>query len=175
MNIEELIKNSVRIIPDFPNPGIMFKDITPIFLNQDLCNKITESFIQLLPEKPDAVLGIESRGFLFGFLMANRLNIPFILARKAGKLPGEKHKEEYDLEYGTSAIEIQKNIINPNSKILIHDDLLATGGTAAAAAKLVESAEGKVMAFTFLIELKDLKGSERLTKFTKNIICLAKY
>lgn len=175
MNIEVLIKNTIRVIPDFPKPGIMFKDITPIFLNQDLCNKITDTFIDLLPSKPDAVLGIESRGFLFGLLIANRLNIPFILARKEGKLPGEKHKEFYDLEYGTSAIEIQKNIINRNSKILIHDDLLATGGTAAAAAKLVDSAGGKVMAFTFLIELKDLKGSERLSKFTKNIICLAKY
>ncbi|MCX8080877.1 MAG: adenine phosphoribosyltransferase [Bacteroidia bacterium] len=175
MNIQDRIKNAIRVIPNFPKEGIFFKDITPIFLDQTLCNEITDCFIRQLPEKPDAVLGIESRGFLFGFLMANRMNIPFILARKAGKLPGEKHKEEYDLEYGTSAIEIQKGILQNKSRVIIHDDLLATGGTAAAAASLVEKAGGKVAGFTFLVELADLKGSARLIKFTNNIICLAKY
>lgn len=173
--IEESIKKNVRIVPDFPKKGILFKDITPIFLNQELCNQITNAFIARLPSRPDAVLGIESRGFLFGFLMANHLNVPFILIRKAGKLPGSNHKENFELEYGTSALELQQDILKPWARVVVHDDILATGGTAAATARLVKKAHADILAFTFLIELYSLCGVEKLHTFTNHIICLAKY
>ncbi|MCX7728674.1 MAG: adenine phosphoribosyltransferase [Bacteroidia bacterium] len=175
MVISEKIKNTIREIPDFPTPGVNFKDITPIFENPQLCEEIIQSFIEQISEKPDAVLGIESRGFLFGFLLANRLQVPFILARKAGKLPYKTVKAEYQLEYGSSAIEINQDSIKPEQKILIHDDLLATGGTAMAAAQLILHHRAKVSDFTFLIELSSLKGKEKLQAITKNIICLTTY
>lgn len=175
MTIDEKIKNTVREVLDFPTPGINFKDITPIFENPSLCEEIVHAFISSLPEKPDAVLGIESRGFLFGFLLAYELKVPFILARKAGKLPYKTIKAEYALEYGFSAIEINENSIHPKEKILIHDDLLATGGTASAAAQLVKLHNADILAFTFLIELSFLSGKEKLKQYTNSIICLASY
>ena len=103
MTLEEKIKKVIRHVPDFPKPGIAFKDITPVFENQQLCNEITEGFIAGFGEiKPDAIIGIESRGFLFGILIANKLNVPFVLVRKAGKLPSKEVSFEYDLEYGSS-------------------------------------------------------------------------
>src|ERR1700712_4872212 len=104
MTLARSIKKEVRDIPDFPKPGIIFKDITPLFYNQELCTEIVNGFIQQLVEIPDAIIGIESRGFLFGFLVANKLNVPFVLVRKVGKLPYKTVKEEYALEYGTSVI-----------------------------------------------------------------------
>lgn len=175
MNISEKIKNTIREVPDFPSPGINFKDITPIFENPSLCQEIVRAFISSMHQKPDAVIGIESRGFLFGFALAYELKVPFILARKAGKLPYKTVKAEYKLEYGTSAIEINENSIKPGEKILIHDDLLATGGTASAAAELVKHHQAEVMAFTFLIELSFLKGKEKLLQYSNNIICLTTY
>ena len=106
MNIETSIKQALRDIPDFPKPGILFKDITPVFYDQKLCTRIVDEFIARFDTKPDAIVGIESRGFLFGFLVANKLDIPFVLVRKAGKLPYKTVSIEYDLEYGTSKIEI---------------------------------------------------------------------
>ena len=173
--IHQKIKNAVREVPDFPTPGINFKDITPIFQNPTLCQEIIQEFTKQIPQKPDAIIGIESRGFLFGFLLAYQLQVPFILARKAGKLPYKTVKAEYALEYGNAAIEIQENSIQPAQNILIHDDLLATGGTASAAAQLVMQHKAKVMAFTFLIELSSLKGKEKLLKYTHQIICLTNY
>jgi adenine phosphoribosyltransferase len=106
-NIAEILDKTIRNIPDFPIPGIQFKDITPIFQNPNLCNQITESFAELIkPLNADVIVGIESRGFLFGFMLANRLDLPFVLVRKAGKLPHHTIKHEYDLEYGSAAIEI---------------------------------------------------------------------
>lgn len=173
--IHQKIKNAVREVPDFPTPGINFKDITPIFQNPTLCQEIIQEFTKQIPQKPDAIIGIESRGLLFGFLLAYQLQVPFILARKAGKLPYKTVKAEYTLEYGNAAIEIQENSIQPAQNILVHDDLLATGGTASAAAQLVMQHQAKVMAFTFLIELSSLKGREKLLKFTPHIICLTNY
>ncbi|HPQ08865.1 MAG TPA: adenine phosphoribosyltransferase [Bacteroidia bacterium] len=175
MSISDEIKKVIREVPDFPTPGVNFKDITPIFENPDLCKKIVQAFISQLPEKPDAVIGIESRGFLFGFVLAYELQVPFILARKAGKLPYKTVKAEYNLEYGSAAIEINENSISKGQKILIHDDLLATGGTASAAAHLVKLHDADVLAFTFLIELSFLKGKEKLKNYTNNIICLTQY
>src|SRR3954470_21279093 len=138
MNLEQDIKDKVRNIPDFPKPGIVFKDITPLFYDQKLCSNIVDGFIERLGEKPDAIVGIESRGFLFGFLVANKLDVPFVLVRKAGKLPYKTVSCEYALEYGTSKVEMHIDSLKKGWNVVIHDDLLATGGTAEAAANLVK-------------------------------------
>ncbi|HEY1039891.1 MAG TPA: adenine phosphoribosyltransferase, partial [Bacteroidia bacterium] len=136
MNLPEEIKKAIRDVPDFPKPGILFKDITPIFYDQALCNKIVEESAKNLSSlKPDAIVGVESRGFLFGLLIANKMNIPFVLVRKAGKLPYKTISQEYALEYGTAKIEMHTDSIQKNWNVVIHDDLLATGGTAAATAQ----------------------------------------
>lgn len=175
MSLEQNIKNTVRDIPDFPKPGILFKDITPIFYNQQLCSNIVDGFIERLGTKPDAVVGIESRGFLFGFLVANKLNVPFVLVRKAGKLPYKTTSVEYDLEYGTGKIEMHEDALNKNWNVIIHDDLLATGGTAEAAARLVKKSGAQVTGFNFVIGLDFLQGKNKLINHTNNITCLAHY
>lgn len=175
MSLVEQIKFAIRDVPDFPKPGIMFKDITPVFEDQNLCNEIVDGFIKLLPANTDAIVGIESRGFLFGILMANKLNLPFILIRKAGKLPYKTISQEYSLEYGTAKIEMHVDSLKKNWNVVIHDDLLATGGTAEAAAHLVKQQNANLSAFTFLVELEFLKGKEKLISHTNNIICLAHY
>ena len=175
MQIEDNIKRAVRDIPDFPKPGIMFKDITPVFYDQHLCSVIVESFIEKLGQKPDAIVGIESRGFLFGILLANKLNVPFVLVRKKGKLPYKTNEVEYELEYGTSVIEMHEDALQKNWNVLIHDDLLATGGTAEATARLVKKAGARVAGFSFIIGLDYLKGKEKLINHTNNITCLAHY
>ena len=170
------IKATIRDVADFPKPGILFKDITPIFHNQELCNDIITAFANNIDErKVDAIIGVESRGFLFGFALANKLNIPFILVRKAGKLPFRTISYEYNLEYGSAKVEMQVNEIKPGWNVIIHDDLLATGGTAIAAAKLVEMQGGKVAGFAFLVELEFLKGRERLSNYSPNINSLVNY
>ncbi len=175
MELQSNIKISIRDVPDFPKAGIIFKDITPLLENPTLCSEIVEGFIKSMPVKPDAVAGIESRGFLFGFLLANKLNIPFILIRKAGKLPYKTVSEEYNLEYGTAKIEIHADAFKPGAKVLIHDDLLATGGTAAAAANLIKKLGAEVFGFCFVVELKFLNGKDKLIKHSNNITCLAQY
>jgi adenine phosphoribosyltransferase len=174
--ITEKIKAAVRDIPDFPKEGILFKDITPILKDYQLCHEIVDEFcIKLHKEKIDVVVGIESRGFLFGMLIAQKLKVPFVPIRKQGKLPGDVVAEKYDLEYGTATIEIHKDAFAPGKNILIHDDLLATGGTTAAAGKLVEKLKGNIVFFSFLIELKFLNGRERILPFSENILTLAEY
>ena len=175
MTLEQAIKETIRDVPDFPKPGILFKDITPIFYNQDLCNRITDGFIAKMQVKPDAIIGIESRGFLFGFLIANKLNVPFVLIRKSGKLPYETVSYEYDLEYGTSKIEIHKDALQKDWNVMIHDDLLATGGTAEAAAQLVKKLGAKVAGFNFVVGLEFLNGKDKLNKHSNNITCLVQY
>ncbi len=175
-NIAEIIDKTIRNVSDFPIPGIQFKDITPIFQNPNLCNQITESFAELIkPLNPEVIVGIESRGFLFGFMLANRLDLPFVLVRKAGKLPYKTIKQEYELEYGTSAMEIHEDAIPQGARVIIHDDLLATGGTAYACAKLIEKMNAQVTAFTFLVELDELFGRERLFDHTEHIFSLKHY
>ncbi len=175
LNLEQEIRNTIRDVPDFPKPGIIFKDITPVFYDQQLCSHIVDGFIANITEKPDAMLGIESRGFIFGFAIANKLNIPFVMVRKIGKLPSKTHKAEYDLEYGSSIIEVQQDAIQPNWKVLIHDDLLATGGTAEAAARLVKKSGAVVAGFNFVIALDFLNGKEKLIQHSNNITCLVHY
>jgi len=174
--INNEINKVLRTIPDFPNEGINFKDITPVLLDYNLSHKIVDSFVDKLKNlKIDAIVGIESRGFLFGFLLANRLRVPFVPIRKVGKLPGETLKYKYDLEYGSAEIEIHKNDVNKDWNVIIHDDLLATGGTAVAASKLISELNANVAAYTFVIELSYLKGSEKLKKYSNNIISLTTY
>jgi adenine phosphoribosyltransferase len=175
MDLTGSIKRVIRNIPDFPKPGISFKDITPLFYDQGLCNDIVNGFIERLEEKPDAIVGIESRGFLFGFLVANKLNIPFVLVRKAGKLPYKTLSIEYNLEYGTSKIEMHDDALKKDWKVIVHDDLLATGGTADAAARLVKKAGAKVAGFNFVVGLDFLEGKSKLVNHTNNITCLVHY
>jgi len=175
MNIKESIKAAVRDIPDFPKPGIMFKDITPILLDPELCNRITDYILESITQPFDAIVGVESRGFLFGLTLANKASVPFVPARKKGKLPGETEAVTYDLEYGTATIEIHKGHLKPGAKVLVHDDLLATGGTAKAAADLVGILGAEVVAFSFLINLSFLKGSEKLQGVSRNIYSVVDY
>jgi adenine phosphoribosyltransferase len=175
MALEDDIKRAIRDVPDFPKPGIVFKDITPIFYDQPLCNAVAEGFIDRLGGRPDAVVGIESRGFLFGFMVANRLGVPFILARKAGKLPHVTVSEEYALEYGSAKLEMHADALRPGWKVIIHDDLLATGGTAAATASLVRRAGAEICGFNFLAGLEFLQGRKKLIPHSHHITCLVHY
>lgn len=174
--LEQKLKTGIRDVPDFPKPGILFKDITPILHNPELCQDIVNSFsAYCLDKNIHAIVGVESRGFLFGFALASKLNIPFILVRKAGKLPYKTISYEYDLEYGSAKVEMQVDDIKPGWNVMIHDDLLATGGTAEAAAKLIQMQKGTVAGFAFVVELEFLKGKERLNQYSKNIISLVNY
>jgi len=176
MNLEQKIKNATRDVADFPKPGILFKDITPILHDQKLCSEIIDEFINKLKDtKIDAIVGTESRGFLFGFLLANKTNVPFVLLRKSGKLPWKTNAYEYELEYGKAKVEIHVDSLKPNWNVLVHDDLLATGGTAEASANLVLMQKAKVAGFAFVVELGFLDGKEKLKKYSKNIISLVTY
>ena len=162
MNINK-IKNSIRNVPDFPKPGIQFKDITTLLQDQDAFREAIEVFYDKFKnDKIDVIVGIESRGFIFAAPLALRMGCRFVLARKPGKLPSETIAEEYELEYGTDAIEMHTDAINKGDKVLIVDDLLATGGTAKATGSVVKKLQGKILSYAFLIILKGLKGDELL-------------
>lgn len=175
VKLETAIRQGVRDVPDFPKPGILFKDITPLFYDQQLCTRIVDGFVERMESKPDAVIGIESRGFLFGFLVANKLNVPFVLVRKAGKLPYKTVSVEYDLEYGTSKMEMHEDALKKGWNVYVHDDLLATGGTASAAAELVKKLGAEVIGFNFVVGLDFLNGKSKLVNHTNNITCLVHY
>ena len=165
------LKATIRDIKDFPKKGIVFKDITPILMDFKLCNEIVDDMICNLKEKTlDAVVGIESRGFLIGILIANKLNLPFIPVRKKGKLPYKVISRKYNLEYGTSELEIHADSIKKNWNILLHDDLLATGGTASAASMLINDLGANVSVFAFIVELNALNGRKNILKYCKKII-----
>lgn len=169
------LKDAITNIPDFPIPGIQFKDISPIFLNTDLYKEVIKDLAEFSRGKIDAVIGIESRGYLFGIAIAIELEVPFILIRKKGKLPPPFLGEKYDLEYGTAEIEMKTNQMKPGARVLIHDDLLATGGTTEAAGKLVLKMGGIVKQYSFLINLKDLKGNDKLDQFNADIYSVLDY
>ena len=176
MSVSEAAKEAIRDIPDFPKPGIVFKDITPIMMDAQLSNRILDYLVSQYQDKGiEAVAGIESRGFLMGYPLAMRLGVPFILIRKKGKLPYKTIQYDYDLEYGSACIEMHTDAVQPNQKVLIHDDLLATGGSAEAAGKLIEMAGGIVAGFDFLVELEFLKGAEKLKPFSNIITNLVTY
>lgn len=174
--IEQKIHNAIRDVVDFPKPGIIFKDITPILMDSSLSNEIVEALADFYKDKQiDVIAGIESRGFLFGFPLAMKLGVPFVLIRKKGKLPYEKVSYDYSLEYGTSSIEMHVDAIEKGQRVLIHDDLLATGGSADAAAKLIQSCGGNVVGYNFLVELAFLEGKQKLNTATTEILSLVKY
>lgn len=178
MPTQDLIKRlelTIQNIPDFPIKGIQFKDITPIFLNPKLYEDVIADLANFSRGKVDVVCGIESRGYLFGIAIAVALEVPFVLIRKKGKLPPPFVSEKYDLEYGSAEIEMRTNQIKPGQKVLIHDDLLATGGTTQAAARLVEKQGAKVSQFSFLIGLKDLHGEKRLKDFNAEVYSILNY
>jgi adenine phosphoribosyltransferase len=168
------LKDYIRSVQDFPKQGIVFRDITTLLKNPGaLKEAIDELYNSAKDLMIDKVVGIESRGFIFGAILAERLNVGFVPVRKPGKLPAETEKEFYDLEYGKDSIEIHKDAINPGDKVLIHDDLLATGGTAQAAIKLVEKLGGEVVQVLFLVELSFLNGREKLKGY--NVKALIDY
>ncbi len=173
--LENRIKEAIIDVPDFPEKGIIFKDITPIFLDAKLCNDIVDAFVEKAKGKIDVVCGIESRGFLFGMGIANKLGVPFVLIRKAGKLPGETISQKYDLEYGTAEIEMNRHYIKEGQRVLIHDDVLATGGTAEACAELVKQVGGIPAQFSFLASIVFLNGDERIKKHTNDRVSLIHY
>lgn len=174
--LESKLKAVVRDISDFPSPGILFKDITPILKDAELCSEIVEEFVKRLRGLDiDVIAGVESRGFLFGLMLANKLGIPFVPIRKQGRLPYKTVSESYKLEYGQATIEVHEDAFEDGAKVLIHDDLLATGGTVVATAKLIEKLGGKVAGFSFIISLDFLKGEGRLSRFSDRIISLVRY
>ncbi|WP_352432914.1 adenine phosphoribosyltransferase [Mucilaginibacter sp. PAMB04274] len=174
--IEQQIKNAIRDIPDFPKPGIVFKDITPILKDPILCERIVEAFATRLQHvKIDAVAGVESRGFLFGLQLAGKLGVPFIPVRKAGKLPYTVKQKVYELEYGTATIELHTDAFAPGQHILIHDDLLATGGTVTATTELIKEMGGIVAGFSFVVGLGFLKGKEKIAPLSDKLVVLAEY
>ena len=176
MSLEKRVQNSIRNIPDFPKPGIQFKDITPLLADPALCREIVDVLAaQLSGIQLDVVMGIESRGFLFGMLLAQRLNLPFVPVRKAGKLPFHTVSHEYALEYGTAKVEVHTDAIRPGMQVLIHDDLLATGGTAGAAAELAHKLGGHVAGFSFLIDLAFLDGKKALEHYSSRVESLLQY
>ena len=160
------LKDYVTTIPDFPEPGIMFRDITSIHDDADGLQHAINTLQKFLEGLDvDVIAGTESRGFIFGMPIAYNLHKPFVLIRKKGKLPRETISETYDLEYGQATIEIHKDSIRPGQKVVLVDDLIATGGTIEAAAHLVERLGGEVVKMIFVMELAGLKGRERLSKY----------
>ena len=157
------LKALIRDIPDFPKPGILFRDITTLLQNPEGLNYVIEEFARQVDGlEIDYVAGIESRGFIFGTPLATRLGVGFVPVRKPGKLPAEVYSMDYELEYGTDSLEVHKDAFPPNSRVLLVDDLLATGGTAAAAAQLVEKTQAKLVGIAFVIELLALDGRKKL-------------
>lgn len=164
--MSEELKKYIRSVKDFPIEGIMFRDITTLLIDPVASKKtIDELYNQAKDLNITKVVGIESRGFLFGMMLAEKLGVGFVPIRKPGKLPAETESVEYELEYGTDKIEIHKDAINQGDKILLHDDLLATGGTAEAACKLIEKLGGEVVQVSFIVELSFLNGREHIKKY----------
>ena len=164
--IKERLEDYVRTIPDFPEPGIMFRDITTILSDADGLKLAIDEMQKTLDGVDfDVIAGAESRGFIFGAAITYNMHKPFILIRKKGKLPCETVEQSYDLEYGQATIEVHKDAVEPGQKVVIIDDLIATGGTVEAAAKLIEKLGGEVVKMVFLMELKGLNGREKLAKY----------
>ncbi len=165
-NDKEFIKNKIRTIPNFPKPGVMFRDITTLIGDKEGFDRTIEIFYNRYKDKNiEKIVGVESRGFIFGSALANKLNLGFVPIRKPGKLPYETVSEEYELEYGKDTVEIHKDAISAGQNVLLIDDLIATGGTSYASANLIEKLGGKIEEIGFVIELSDLKGREKLKKW----------
>jgi adenine phosphoribosyltransferase len=176
MTLEEKLRQTIRNIPDFPEPGIQFKDITPLLSDTKLCAQTAKALADPFRSTGvDVVAGVESRGFLFGVLIAHELDCPFTMVRKSGKLPYKTVAQSYDLEYGSASIEMHIDAVEEGQRVLIHDDLLATGGTAQATAELIKKVGGKIAGFNFVVALTALNGMERLQPYSDNIVSIVKY
>lgn len=170
-DLESRLKATLRDVPDFPKPGILFKDITPVLSSARLMGEVTEHFASAWRGKGvDAIVGMESRGFLFGMPLAMAMGVPFVPARKPGKLPYHKVSESYALEYGEATLELHVDALQPGQNALVIDDLIATGGTALATAKLVERLGARVCGFAFVIELGFLDGRKVLGNYAVDSI-----
>ncbi len=160
------LQDYIRDIQDFPKPGVLFKDITPLLADHKAFETCLEQLLNLVEDqKIDKVVAIESRGFFFGTMLAEKLKAGFVPARKSGKLPYTTIKEPFQLEYGMDVLEIHEDAIQKGEKVLLHDDVLATGGTARAACKLIEKAGGEIVQCNFIMELEFLRGAEKLTQY----------
>jgi len=174
--LQERVRELITDTPNFPIEGIVFKDILPLFRHADLIKAlVSEMAIELKKHNPTALVAMESRGFLLGMPLALELNIPFICIRKKGKLPGAVSGISYSLEYGSAEIEIQKSALTSSDKVILHDDVLATGGTANAAAELIKETGAELVAFSFLMELNFLKGREIIGLNNAAIHTFARY
>ncbi len=170
-DLQDLLLANLRDIKDFPKPGIVFKDITPLLSNPECVSAVVDSMITEVENfDPEIIVGIESRGFILGGILASKLGIPFVPLRKSGKLPFTTYKESYGLEYGEDSLEIHTDAIPKGTRVLIHDDVLATGGTALAATKLCKRAGAGELAFVFLMELSFLSGREELSAYSNKIV-----
>ena len=170
------LKDFIRSIPDYPKKGILFRDITTLIKDKKAFSETINQIVEKSKKyKFDKVAAIESRGFVFASAVSYLLNKPFIMLRKKDKLPADVHSVDFELEYGTATIQVHKDSIDENENVLIIDDLIATGGTAEAAAKLVEISKGKVSAFIFVINLFDLNGSDNLKKKGFNVESLMEF
>lgn len=168
------LEDYIRIVPNFPKHGVVFKDITPLLANSQATAYCLDRLVEILgDQKIDKVVGIESRGFFFGMLLAQRLNAGFVPVRKPGKLPFETLKEPYQLEYGMDTLEIHEDAISKNDRILMHDDVLATGGTARAACNLVEKLGGEIVQCNFIMELRFLNGRNKIRR--QNVASVLEY
>jgi adenine phosphoribosyltransferase len=174
METDEVLKAHIREVPDFPKPGILFYDITTLLKDPLALRQAVDRFVWMFSGRHiDKVVGIESRGFMFGPIVAYNLNAGFVPVRKPGKLPAETVRATYDLEYGSDTLEMHRDAVAPGERVLIVDDLIATGGTALATAKLVESVGGTVAGLGFMIELTFLPGREKLQGY--DVVSLIRY
>ncbi len=161
------IKRAIRDIPDFPKEGILFKDITPVLQNGDIFRQAIDAFAdQFADQSFDVIVGVESRGFIFAAALAYKLGAGLVIVRKPGKLPAATYRETYELEYGTDTLEIHQDAIKAGQKVLLIDDLLATGGTIKATADLLKKTDADVVGIGFLIELAFLNGRDKLKDYT---------
>jgi adenine phosphoribosyltransferase len=172
----EDLKKHIREVPDFPKPGILFYDITTLLQHPPTLRQTVDRFVWLFADRRiDKVVGIESRGFMFGPIVAYDLNAGFVPVRKPGKLPAEKIRETYELEYGSDTLEMHRDAVEPGENVLIVDDLVATGGTALAVSRMVESLGGKVSGFGFIIELTFLDGRKKIEAAGHEVVSLIQY
>ncbi|MBT5022753.1 adenine phosphoribosyltransferase [Candidatus Woesearchaeota archaeon] len=170
------IKSKIRTIPNYPKEGIMFRDITTLLQDAQGMRQVIDELVQrYIDTKIDVICGIEARGFVMGGALAHQMNKGFVPIRKKGKLPAETVSQEYALEYGTDTIEMHKDSIKPGDNVLIVDDLLATGGTAGAAAKLVEQLGGKIVELSFIVDLPDIGGRKKLEAAGYKIFALCEF